>query len=95
MAKEVIILRKFRDNVLMTNFAGKVFVELYYKIPPPIADYIANHDGLRFVLQVTLLPIVGISWALLKIGGISALAVIILLGCGYIGLAGAKRKFRK
>lgn len=38
----VVILRKFRDNYLLTNNLGKKFVNNYYKNSPKIADFIKN-----------------------------------------------------
>ncbi len=58
MADEVKILRKFRDNYLITNSIGRTFVSLYYITSPPIADYIKEHEALRTVTSVVLTPIV-------------------------------------
>jgi len=37
-AEEVIALRRFRDETLLTNIFGKIFVRIYYKVSPPIAE---------------------------------------------------------
>ncbi len=58
MAKEVIILRNFRDNVLLKNSAGRRFVNFYSKVAPAIADYIGEHETLRTAARVTLTPVV-------------------------------------
>ena len=58
MAEDVMILRRFRDEHLLTNPAGKVFVDLYYAYSPPIADYIAEHDTLRALTRMSLTPVV-------------------------------------
>jgi len=47
MTQEVTALIQFRDNVLMKNSLGKHFVKFYYKISPPIADYLKDHGILR------------------------------------------------
>ena len=55
---QVQILRNFRDSYLLTNSAGRAFVALYYQVSPPIADYIAGNDMLRFCVRLLLTPIV-------------------------------------
>jgi PKD repeat protein len=55
---EVMVLRSFRDNVLLTNPMGASFVDLYYRVSPPVADFIARHETLRVVSRVALTPIV-------------------------------------
>jgi hypothetical protein len=95
MADEVNILKSFRDNVLLTNSIGKAFMTFYYKISPPIADFISGRDSLRAVVRLSLLPLVGISWISLKIGTAYSLLLIFLLGSCLIVLAKFRRKFRK
>ncbi|MFC1770226.1 CFI-box-CTERM domain-containing protein [Nitrospirota bacterium] len=58
MAPDVEVLKQFRDEHLMTNSAGKMFVKLYYRFSPPAADFIAGHEGLRTVTRVALAPVV-------------------------------------
>ncbi|MGA8181124.1 MAG: S8 family serine peptidase, partial [Desulfobacterales bacterium] len=67
-APYVLILRKIRDRFLVTNRVGKAFVHLYYTYSPPLADIIANHNSLKIVVRIGLLPLVGISWLALKTG---------------------------
>jgi hypothetical protein len=79
MAEEVKILKNFRDNVLLTNSLGKSFVNVYYKISPPVADFIAKYDSLRAVVRWSVLPLLGVSWLALKLGPVPALALIFLM----------------
>jgi hypothetical protein len=58
MAREVITLKKFRDNYLLTNYAGRAIVSLYYKVSPPAADFIKRHEMLRTATRLALTPIV-------------------------------------
>lgn len=51
---KVIILRKFRDNYLLTNKFGKKFVEFYYKNSPNFADYIKNKKVISYLIRKTL-----------------------------------------
>ena len=72
MEPHVQVLRDFRDRFLSTNAIGKGFLHLYYTYSPPVADFIRQHDGLRFIIRWTLMPFVGISWLYLSIGAIPA-----------------------
>ena len=74
------ILCKFRDRYLLTSGPGKTFVKNYYKYSPPAADFISKHAGLRAVVCVFLLPLVGFSWMILKIGAGSIMFLILLIG---------------
>jgi preprotein translocase subunit YajC len=61
MAKEIQILRKFRDKYLLTNPLGQALVDLYYKVSPPIAEFITEHPSLKPIVRVGLLPSVAMS----------------------------------
>jgi len=61
MADEIQILREFRDKYLLTNPIGQAFVDLYYKVSPPIAEFITEHPSLKPMVRTGLLPIVAIS----------------------------------
>jgi lysophospholipase L1-like esterase len=60
MEADVVALRDFRDEELMTNTAGKMFVQTYYKVSPPIADFIRDHDTLRAGVRGVLKPVVAL-----------------------------------
>jgi len=61
MAEEIGILRKFRDEYLLTNPVGATLVELYYRVSPPIADFITEHPSLKPIVRAGLLPAVAMS----------------------------------
>jgi len=58
-AKQIDVLREFRDNVLLKSMVGSAFVDLYYRTSPPIADFIAGDELLRALVRELLVdPIV-------------------------------------
>jgi hypothetical protein len=64
-AKEIDILREFRDVVLLPNSLGAKFVSFYYKTSPPVAHFISQHGVLRTVVRVGFVdPVVKIlNWS--------------------------------
>jgi hypothetical protein len=85
------ILRKFRDRFLHVNVIGKGFVRLYNTYLPLIADFISNHDNLRVIARVSLLPIVGLSRVALKIGLVSTMAFMLFFVIGIFGFVRVRR----
>ena len=61
MAKEIEILREFRDKYLMTNPVGKGLEEFYYRVSPPIAEFIIEHPTLKPIVRAGLVPAVAMS----------------------------------
>lgn len=72
---DVVELCEFRDEYLLTNPAGRAFVRTYYRLSPPVADFIATHESLRTVVRWVLTPLVyavkypSLAW-LVILGGI-------------------------
>jgi hypothetical protein len=58
MAKEVIVLSKFRDKYLLTNNTGREFIKFYYKTSPPIAKYLEKRGWAKIVVRDILRPII-------------------------------------
>ncbi|MDW7773785.1 MAG: delta-60 repeat domain-containing protein [Desulfobulbaceae bacterium] len=84
MHAHVQLLRSFRDQYLVTNVPGRMFVELYYRYSPPIADVIAGSPALREIVRLLLLPLVGMSWLVLQLGGAGLLFVFSLFILPYL-----------
>ena len=60
-AKELDILREFRDTVLLPSNLGVRFVSFYYRIGPPIANLMSQHEVFRTAVRVGFVdPIVKI-----------------------------------
>lgn len=57
-AAPVMVLRRFRDQVLLKSEFGKEIVDMYYLNSPRIAELIDRHAAMRIVTGVLLLPIV-------------------------------------
>ena len=58
LAEEVKVLRRFRDDHLLTNQAGSAFVRFYYEFSPPVADYIKSHAALKTAVRYMITPVV-------------------------------------
>jgi len=61
VAKDVRYLRAFRDEYLLTNGPGTLFVNFYYTVSPPIASELSKHDGARSFVRTALMPLVSVS----------------------------------
>ena len=55
------VLREFRDQYLVTNPVGSALVSAYYKVSPPMAQFIDDHPALKPIVRVGLLPAVALS----------------------------------
>ena len=53
----VAVLRAFRDNFLLKTWAGRAFVDLYYRFSPPVARVIAKHTALRMITRIASDPL--------------------------------------
>ncbi|MDO8636702.1 MAG: CFI-box-CTERM domain-containing protein, partial [Dehalococcoidia bacterium] len=52
---------EFRDKVLRRSIVGNAFVSFYYRVSPPIAEFISQHEILRTIAREGLIkPIVHI-----------------------------------
>ena len=57
-AKEVLLLREYRDNVLLNFNLGYYFVRFYYFLSPPIANFISKSEILKQTTRRLLIPII-------------------------------------
>ena len=56
--EDVKVLRDFRDEYLLTNTPGRMFVAAYYEYSPPVADVISDSETLRMLTRWLLTPLV-------------------------------------
>jgi hypothetical protein len=63
MDSHVETLRSFRDGRMESNAVGSAFVSAYYRLSPPVADFIDDHPVLKPAVRAGLLPATGISTA--------------------------------
>jgi len=61
MAEEIEILREFRDEYLLTSPVGQALVDFYYRVSPPVAEFITEHPSLKPIVRAGLLPAVAMS----------------------------------
>jgi hypothetical protein len=86
------LLRNFRDAFLLTNRAGRAFVDWYYRVSLPLATWIADRETIKSAksaVRILLLPAVGFSALAINIGlfwSVLILLVFLLLA----GIAGRK-----
>lgn len=76
----VVTLREFRDHWLLTNAPGQAFVSWYYRVSPPLADWIAERDWARALVRGVLAPaVLAITYP--AAAGAMLLLAILLLAC--------------
>lgn len=87
-------LRGFRDGWLLTNAPGRAFVKFYYKVSPPIADFIRENEFLKFIVRVALIPPVAVSYLLVKASAVTQITVSVL-GLAFIAFFAARTYRRR
>ena len=83
-APEVQFLRNFRDNQIMTTFAGSVFMKVfnswYYSFSPNVAYFENSHSMIRSGMRMALYPLIMIlhlsSWTFPLLASVPELAVL-------------------
>jgi uncharacterized repeat protein (TIGR02543 family) len=93
MAGEIQILRELRDEYLLTNPVGQALVDIYYRVSPPIAEFITEHAGLKPIVRVGLVPAVAMSTVAVNTTPAEKAAIVGLLVLVFVALAvWAKRR---
>ena len=84
-----------RDSFMIGNTVGDSFVRLYYTYSPPIANFIAEHDILRAIVRISLLPVAGVSWIALKTDPLSTVALMLIFISCFVGLVWFRRRYKE
>lgn len=79
-------LRRFRDQILMRSEAGRRLVAGYYELSPPIAAYIEDKEGLKWLIRLMLIPMIFV---------VDHPALVLNLVCGVLILVLIRRQLRK
>jgi len=87
MAEEIQILREFRDQYLLTNPPGRAFVDFYYRVSPPIAEFITEHPSLMPIVRTGLMPAVVMSTVIVNTSPAEKMAIVGLLALLSVTLA--------
>ncbi len=61
MAGEIQVLREFRDEYMLNIPIGEALVGFYYRVSPPVAEFINQHPGLKPIVRAGLLPVIVMS----------------------------------
>jgi hypothetical protein len=85
-------LRDFRDRFLLTSDWGKAFVDAYYRYSPPVASYLTQHEALRTVVRVALVPVAGLAYVTMYQPVLLLLGFVLVFG--FVGILIRKRLVR-
>jgi len=75
---QVVLLQQFRDTYLLTNRPGRIFVRLYYRYSPALADCIKQHEWLKAAVRTSLYPLIGLSYLMVH-GGVTWMTLFLLV----------------
>jgi hypothetical protein len=94
MAEEIGILREFRDEYLLTNAVGQILVDFYYRVSPPVAEFITEHPSLKPIVRAVLLPAVTMSTIAVNTTPVEKVVVVGLLALVSVALAAWATRWR-
>jgi len=89
MDYHVKVLCGFRDKRLQSNRIGRGLVNIYYKLSPPVAEYLRRHRTARIAVRYALIPITGAAYLALYVHP------LILLFCFFCFLLGSILCYRR
>ena len=92
LAPKVMILRSFRDRILLSTAFGRALVDTYYVEGPSLARLIRDRPALRAAARFLLWPVVGMAWLAIEVG--PAAPPLLLLSLAALALALVARRRR-
>jgi len=95
MVEEIQVLREFRDGCLLTNPLGQALVNVYYRVSPPIADFITEHPGLKPIIRAGLVPAAAASAITVSTTPAEKIVIVCLLVMVSVVVATWARKWRR
>jgi len=87
MAEEIQILRRFRDEYLLISPVGQALIDLYYRVSPPIAEFITEHPRLKPIVRAGLLPAVAMATVSVNTTVAEKIAIVGFLALVSVALA--------
>ena len=91
MAKQLEILRNFKDDYLVPHAAGKKLMDLCSNVAKTIARYVESHPWLKGSVRIVFYPMIGFAWL---IGPASIFVKGIIGVCIILAFAGLLRRLR-
>ncbi|HOK88913.1 MAG TPA: hypothetical protein PK379_02695 [Candidatus Hydrogenedentes bacterium] len=82
LAREVNMLRHWRDKYLLTSVAGVAFVDIYYRLSPAIAEQVARSPWLAFLTRLMLFPVLLLSDGILLAAVVFPVLLLVTTGIG-------------
>lgn len=89
---QVVLLRQFRDEVLLAHPLGQRFVGWYYDSSPPVARFITEHEWLRPIVRGILYPVIGFSYCIIHWVAFAGVVLSIVFAATLFALLLSKRR---
>jgi hypothetical protein len=76
------LIRRFRDQHLLANSIGRIFVNMYYRWNPIIARFVAQWKSIKVLVRLSFMPIIGFCALVSRMSAYAFLTVVIFLFLG-------------